>query len=262
MGCGRTGALLATEFEGRGHSVAVIDQLSDAFRRLPSDFAGQKITGIGFDRDTLVAAGVEDAYAFAAVSDGDNSNILAARVVRETYGVTHVVARIADPGRAEVYQRLGIATVAPVPWTVTQIVSQLLPGAGEGVYTDASAGITMAALAVPAAWVGRPYAEVEAATDARIAYVVRFGGGVIPEADTLIHDGDEPYFAFPAGQSTAIERILARDPDEVVATTTTARGKAAGKDRAKAKKTATKAKPPATPKAKAKPSGRGKKAGS
>ncbi|MFP5355295.1 MAG: NAD-binding protein, partial [Gemmatimonadota bacterium] len=105
MGCGRTGATLATEFEARGHTVAVIDQSGDAFRRLPSSFKGQRITGIGFDRDTLVSAGVEDAYGFAAVSDGDNSNILAARVVRETYGIENVVARIADFGRAEVYRR-------------------------------------------------------------------------------------------------------------------------------------------------------------
>ena len=103
----------------------------------PPDSQGQKITGVGFDRDTLVAAGVEEAYAFAAVSDGDNSNILAARVVRETYGVENVVARIADPGRAEVYQRLGIATVAPVPWTVAQIVARLLLGGLCGVYSDA-----------------------------------------------------------------------------------------------------------------------------
>ncbi|MFA6047081.1 MAG: TrkA family potassium uptake protein, partial [Phycisphaerales bacterium] len=127
MGCGRTGATLASEFESRGHSVSVIDVRADAFRRLPSDFKGQKITGLGFDRDTLTSAGVEDAYAFAAVSDGDNSNILAARVVRETYGVENVVARIADSGRADVYRRLGIPTVAPVPWTAAQIVTRLLP---------------------------------------------------------------------------------------------------------------------------------------
>ncbi|MEX0913316.1 MAG: NAD-binding protein, partial [Demequina sp.] len=141
MGCGRTGAALATEFENRGHSVAVIDRVGDSFRRLPADFQGQKITGIGFDRDTLVSAGVEDAYGFAAVSSGDNSNILAARVVRETYGVNNVVARISDSGRAEVYRRLGIPTVAPVPWTSTQIVSRLLPGGSDDVYSDPATGV-------------------------------------------------------------------------------------------------------------------------
>ncbi len=212
MGCGRTGALLATEFESRGHSVAIIDQLSDAFRRLPSTFAGQKITGVGFDRETLVAAGVEEAYAFAAVSDGDNSNILAARVVRETYSVQHVVARIADPGRAEVYQRLGIATVAPVPWTVTQIVAQLLPGASDDVYTDASAGLAMSRIAFHEAWIGHRYVDAEAAVGARVAYIVRFGTGLIPAADTIVQEGDEPFWIYSEGSAAAIERLLTRAP--------------------------------------------------
>lgn len=210
MGCGRTGSLLATEFESRGHSVAIIDQLSDAFRRLPSTFAGQKITGIGFDRETLVAAGVEEAYAFAAVSDVDNSNILAARVVRETYGVEHVVARIADPGRAEVYQRLGIATVAPVPWTVAQIVGRLLPSGSEGAYADASAGVTMRRATLHDSWVGHRYAEVESAMSARVAYVVRFGAGLIPDPDTLVQDSDEPYLTFLTSASPAMERSLVK----------------------------------------------------
>ncbi len=114
MGCGRVGATLAQSLESSGHSVAVVDQNPDAFRRLPAEFTGKKVTGVGFDRDTLVQAGIEDAYAFAAVSDGDNSNILSARVVRETFGVEKVVARIYDPQRAEIYQRLGIPTVATV----------------------------------------------------------------------------------------------------------------------------------------------------
>ena len=87
------------------------------------------MTGVGFDRDTLVEAGIEEAYAFAAVSSGDNSNILAARVARETFGVSNVVARIYDPGRAEVYQRLGIPTVATVRWTADQMLRRLLPRA-------------------------------------------------------------------------------------------------------------------------------------
>ncbi len=114
MGCGRVGATLARSLEDRGHTVAVIDQNPDAFRRLGAGFEGTTVTGVGFDRDTLVEAGIEHAYAFAAVSSGDNSNILAARVARETFGVSNVVARIYDPGRAEVYQRLGIPTVATV----------------------------------------------------------------------------------------------------------------------------------------------------
>jgi trk system potassium uptake protein TrkA len=127
MGCGRVGASLARAIERAGHEVAVIDQDESSFRRLGTTFEGRTVTGVGFDRDTLRAAGIENAYAFAAVSSGDNSNILAARVAREKYGVEHVVARIYDPGRAEIYQRLGIPTVATVKWTSDQMVRRLLP---------------------------------------------------------------------------------------------------------------------------------------
>ena len=122
MGCGRVGSSLALSLESQGHDVAIIDQEESAFRRLGSAFEGRRVTGVGFDRDTLHEAGIADAYAFAAVSSGDNSNILAARVARETFGVEHVVARIYDPGRAEVYQRLGIPTVATVKWTADQMM--------------------------------------------------------------------------------------------------------------------------------------------
>ena len=127
MGCGRVGSSLATELEALGHTVSIIDQSREAFRRLGPDFKGRTISGIGFDRDTLLEAGIETADAFAAVSNGDNSNILAARVARETYGVGNVVARIYDPGRAEIYQRLGIPTVATVIWATDQIMRRLVP---------------------------------------------------------------------------------------------------------------------------------------
>src|ERR1035437_2246445 len=124
MGCGRVGSTLALSLERQGHDVAVIDSNSAAFR------------GLGFDRDTLIEAGVENAYAFAAVSSGDNSNILAARVARETYGVEHVVARIYDPGRAAIYQRLGIPTVGTVRWTSDQMLRRLLPQGSVPEHTD------------------------------------------------------------------------------------------------------------------------------
>lgn len=212
MGCGRTGATLAGEFESRGHSVAVIDMRADAFRRLPSDFSGQKITGVGFDRDTLAAAGVEEAYGFAAVSDGDNSNILAARVVRETYGVQNVVARIADSGRAEVYRRLGIPTVAPVPWTAAQIVGRLLPGGSDAVFADRDAKVSLRRLPIHDGWVGRSYAELEAATDTRIAYINRFGTAVLPGSDVLVQDGDDAYVVLLASKERKIEKAFSRPP--------------------------------------------------
>ena len=96
MGCGRLGSTLAHKLDSRGHSVAVIDQNADAFRRLGAEFSGTTVTGIGFDRDVLQSAGIDRADAFAAVSSGDNSNIISARLARETFGVSRVVARIYD----------------------------------------------------------------------------------------------------------------------------------------------------------------------
>lgn len=212
MGCGRTGATLAGEFESRGHSVAIIDVRADAFRRLPSDFSGQKITGLGFDRDTLQSAGVEGAYAFAAVSDGDNSNILAARVVRETYGVENVIARIADSERADVYRRLGIPTVAPVPWTAATIVGRLLPGGSTSEFEDADAGVVLRRLPVHAAWVGKKVAALEKASGARVAYLARYGAAVLPDAGTLIQDGDDLHVLLTAAVERAAERVFSHPP--------------------------------------------------
>lgn len=212
MGCGRTGATLASEFESRGHSVSVIDVRADAFRRLPSDFKGQKITGLGFDRDTLTAAGVGEAYAFAAVSDGDNSNILAARVVRETYGVENVVARIADSGRADVYRRLGIPTVAPVPWTAAQIVTRLLPGGSGAEFEDADAGIVMRRVPFNDGWVGHRYAELEKASGARVAYVTRFGQPLLPDAATVIQAGDDVHFLLASATERAALKVVGHPP--------------------------------------------------
>ncbi len=214
MGCGRTGAALATEFEARGHTVAIIDRTSDAFRRLPSGFSGQKITGIGFDRETLQTAGVEGAYGFAAVSSGDNSNILAARVVRETYGVDNVVARISDPGRAAVYRRLGITTVAPVPWTSAQIVSRLLPGGHDELFRDEAAGVVVARLSFHDAWIGRPVLELGAAVGGSVSYVVRFGDAMFPDATSALQDGDEVVVAMPIDALRQAVLTAATSPEE------------------------------------------------
>lgn len=212
MGCGRTGATLASEFESRGHSVAVIDVRADAFRRLPSDFKGQKITGLGFDRDTLTSAGVEEAYAFAAVSDGDNSNILAARVVRETYGVENVVARISDSGRADVFRRLGIPTVAPVPWTAAQIVTRLLPGGSGTEFEDADAGIVMRRVPFNQGWVGHRYSELEEHTGTRVAYVTRFGEAILPSRDTVLQAGDDLHLIMATATERAAVKALGHPP--------------------------------------------------
>ena len=215
MGCGRVGATLAVSLERQGHDVAIIDQDESAFRRLGSGFEGRRVTGIGFDRDTLTEAGIREAYAFAAVSSGDNSNILAARVARETFGVEHVVARIYDPGRAEVYQRLGIPTVATVLWTADQMIRRLLPQGHVPELVDPSGHIVIAEVTVNPAWVGRRITDLEAVTGARAAYLTRLGTGMLPTDDTVFQEGDLIHLATEASELPTVERILDSPPAPV-----------------------------------------------
>ena len=212
MGCGRTGSTLAQLVEDRGHTVAVVDQNPDAFRRLGAQFEGQRVTGLGFDRDTLLEAGIQDAYAFAAVSNGDNSNILAARVARETFGVSNVVARIYDPGRAEVYQRLGIPTVATVRWTADQMVRRLLPVTGTPEHRDASGTLVLLQLRVHLGWVGKRMSTLEAATGGRVAYLTRLGEGILPAKETVYQEGDLVHLVLKETDLPAAERVLAAPP--------------------------------------------------
>ena len=213
MGCGRVGATLAQNLERQGHSVAMIDQNPEAFRRLDASFSGRKVTGLGFDRDTLAQAGIDDAYAFAAVSDGDNSNILAARVVRETFGVDHVVARIYDPRRAEIYQRLGIPTVATVRWTADQVMRRLLPMGATDEYRDPSGQIRLLQIDVHPGWIGRPLRAIEEATGARVAYVLRYGDGILPTAGGVLQENDLLHMLVRTVDSDAVERTLTRAPE-------------------------------------------------
>ena len=140
VGCGRVGSGLARIIEDQGHTVAVVDKEPKAFQRLHEGFSGQQVVGVGFDRDTLSEAGIRDAAALAAVTNGDNSNILTARVARETFAIDKVVARIYDPRRAVIYERLGIPTIATVQWTIDRTLRKLLPDASETDWVDPSAG--------------------------------------------------------------------------------------------------------------------------
>lgn len=214
MGCGRVGSTLAQSLEQQGHDVTVIDRDRTAFRRLGPDFEGRRITGVGFDRDTLVKAGIEHAYAFAAVSSGDNSNILAARVARETYGVANVVARIYDPGRAELYQRLGIPTVGTVRWTADRMLRRLLPHGAVPQHTDPSGRVVLAEVAANPAWIGRPIRVMEEHLGARIGYLLRFGQGMIPDDQTVYQDSDILNVLCTSEELSRVERILEAAPRE------------------------------------------------
>ena len=190
MGCGRVGSTLAHILEDRDNTVAVIDRDPEAFRRLKSSFKGDRITGIGFDRAVLTQAGIERADAFVAVSSGDNSNVISARVARETFGVERVVARIYDPRRAEVYERLGIPTVATVRWTADQMLRKIVPEGGQPLWRDPTGRIVLADVAFSAAWIGEQVKALEANTMARIAFIDRLGQAFVPEPGAVLQEGD------------------------------------------------------------------------
>src|SRR5690242_10279031 len=197
MGCGRVGASLADSLARIGHEVAVIDRDTTAFHRLSPEFAGERVLGMGFDRDVLLRAGIEEAGAFAAVSSGDNSNIIAARVARETFGVERVVARIYDPKRAEVYERLGIPTVATVRWAADQILQRILPEGAAPEWFDASGNVVLAQVLVGQGWIGQPLHRLERAAAVRAACITRYGEGSIPDNKTVLQEGDLLHLLIP-----------------------------------------------------------------
>jgi trk system potassium uptake protein TrkA len=168
---------------------------------------------MGFDRDTLLEAGIEKASAFAAVSNGDNSNILAARVARETYKVENVVARIYDPGRAEIYQRLGIPTVATVLWTTDQIMRRIVPEGSKSEWRDASGAVQLCEFHPVPGWFGIPVAKIESITGARVAFITRLGSGLIPDEHTVFQDGDLLHMMVRDKDLANVEKSFSHNPE-------------------------------------------------
>jgi trk system potassium uptake protein TrkA len=172
------------------------------------------VTGVGFARQTLETAGIARAQAVAAVSSGSNSNILAARVARETYGVEQVVARIYDPRRAEVYQRLGIPTVATVAWSTGQILRRILPLGAQDEYRDPSGAVVLAEVHLGASWLGRRASKLEVASGARVAFITRYGQAMIPDAETVLQEGDLVHALFSDEAREHVERVFEQGPEE------------------------------------------------
>jgi trk system potassium uptake protein len=208
MGCGRVGAALAMHLAPLDHTLAVIDQDPLAFRRLGDHFPGSQVKGVGFDRETLIEAGIEQAGAFAAVSSGDNSNIISARVARETFGVQHVVARIYDSKRAEVYERMGIPSVATVPWTVNRLLRELLSVKVSELWREPTGKVLLMRITVTEGWVGKKLAELESASGARAAWLVRFGEAQLPTAGSVLQDGDQLVVAVTDEIATRVHEVV------------------------------------------------------
>jgi trk system potassium uptake protein len=189
VGCGRVGSGLAVSLTAEGHSVSIMDRNAKAFRRL-KDWEGPRIVGSGFDRDDLEKAGAVGADALAAVTSGDNTNIMTVRIARETYLIPNVVARIYDPRRAEIYQRLGIPTVATVTWTIDQVRRRLLPDVDAGDWSDPSGRLTLLDRSLPDAWAGRALKELEEPGRLSLVAVTRAGVPRLDARDLVGQEGD------------------------------------------------------------------------
>ena len=212
VGCGRVGSGLAVSLTGEGHSVAIVDRNPRAFRRLPEDWMGQRVHGSGFDRDHLDEAGAARANALAAVTNGDNSNILTVRIARETYGIAHVVARIYDPRRAEIYQRLGIPTVATVTWTIDQVRRRLLPDVVATEWSDPSGKMRLVERELPDAWAGRRLGDIDLPGEISLVAVTRAGVPRLHADDLIGQEGDLLHLAVTHDAVDELQRRCAVGP--------------------------------------------------
>lgn len=202
---------MAQAIEAAGHTVAIIDRKESAFRRLDPDFSGKRLIGVGFDRDRLEEAGIKDAGAVASVTNGDNSNIMIARVAKETYGIDRVVARIYDPRRAAIYERLGIPTVATVQWTIERVLRRILPESPSVEWIDPSAKVCLIERVVPTKWAGHRVGELDVESKAQVVALSRLGVAQLCRADLVIQDGDVVYVAIAGEAIDAFDEHLHED---------------------------------------------------
>ena len=208
VGCGRVGSTVAGELNAMGHDVVVVDRRADAFRRLGAEFPGRTLTGVGFDKTTLTDAGITPDSAVLAVTSGDNSNILIARVARETFGVSRVVARIYDPRRARLYERLGIPTVASVAWTSARVMRAVLPHGTETEWQDPTASFALLERRVAASAAGISVAQLDASAG-RVSLVTRNGSPTLPHEGMLLQEGDLVHVMVGRDGGVALDAVLA-----------------------------------------------------
>ncbi|MDQ2725530.1 MAG: TrkA family potassium uptake protein [Actinomycetota bacterium] len=209
IGCGRVGSELAVRLTGEGHDVVIVDKNQHAFRRLPSDWGGEAVVGYGIDRDDLERAGIRQAAAVAAVTSGDNTNILVARIARENFEVPHVVARIYDPRRALIYQRLGIPTVATVSWTVDQVVRRLLPEEMLTAWTDPTGAVSMLERTLPERFAGQKLSLLAEPGRFAPVLVTRSGRARLATPDMVGQDGDVVLFSVDGNAFEELTKRLA-----------------------------------------------------
>lgn len=209
VGCGRVGAELAQALEARAYSVSIIDKDAQAFeQRLLPGFSGKKLTGVGFDQEILEEAGIRDAEIFVSVTRGDNTNIVAARIAKEHYNVPRVAALIYDPRRAQMYERLGISTVAEVAWATDQMLARVLPSAKSVEWTIGSGEVVVLGIPAPPGFIGKPIEDLRQPGKARVVALSRFGATQIPDLRTIIQEGDFIHLAVLRSALDEMEKLF------------------------------------------------------
>jgi trk system potassium uptake protein len=204
VGCGRVGASTAAELARGGHSVAVIDRDQVAFRLLPNNFTGKTVVGMGYDRTVLEEAGIAEADALVAVTSGDNTNIVAARVAKEIFRVPDVVSRIYDPRRAEIYRRYGIQTFAPTAWSTSKIVEFIVSPQLEREVAFGNGEVQLMEAWVPVHLIGKSISDLDAPGEVRVALIVRMGRSFIPVSGTQFEEDDQVHVLV---HQTAVEKF-------------------------------------------------------
>jgi trk/ktr system potassium uptake protein len=207
-GCGRVGAHAAAELARAGHTVAVIDRDERAFDLLPPAFTGRTFQGFAFDRTVLDAAGLAEADAFVAVTSGDNTNVVAARIAKDVYRVPDVIARIYDPRRADIYRRFGIQTFAPTAWSAGKIVEFIVSPDLEREQSFGSGEVQLLAAWVPQHLVGKPVSDLSVPGEIRVALIVRMGRGLIPVSGTTLEVDDQVHVVVHRSAVEKFQRMM------------------------------------------------------
>lgn len=208
-GCGRVGSTLATKLSREGHAVSVVDKDPTSFERLGKTFKGTTVRGFVFDGEALRKAGIEKADAFASVTSGDNSNIVSATIAKDIYRVPKVVARIYDPRRAEIYRRLGIATVSSVSWASNEILTLMLHTEVTRDVTLGDGEVQITRLDIPHRLVGRAVDEINVAGEIVIISITRGGKAFIPSSGAILQENDMLEVAVLTTAMPTLRRMVA-----------------------------------------------------
>ncbi len=208
MGCGKVGTLVSRRMVQKGHDVTVIHSDEAARERLGPGFKGRLIVGVGFDRQVLLDAGIEQAEAFAATSTSDSTNIVAARIARNIYRVPRVVCRLYDPRRAEIYNRLGLVTISSTTWGAERIYELLTHGNLDAVMTFGQGQVSLVAVEAPAQLVGRTVNNLVVPGEVIVVSITRRGEAIVPVLGTAFQQGDLVHIAVHAAALTRLESLL------------------------------------------------------